>query len=141
MLEQPTIVLRRVAARQGAPGRGVQHVVDDLGTAKHARVDDLLQGRSLADGGNPEQPDLARGTKGLKRWHDLFQHLARAQAVATAVPGYGVVQVEDVHVIPLQSAQAAVAARDVGGLRARASGIAGQRLDLKRRCGTGTKGA
>src|SRR5208283_6204559 len=66
VLEELAVVLRRVVGGQGASGRGVQHVVDDLSAAEHAGIDDLLQGCGLADSGQSEEPQLAGGAERLE---------------------------------------------------------------------------
>jgi hypothetical protein len=47
-IEQPSIILRRIARRQFAGRRWIEHVVDDLRAVEDARIDHLMQCRGVA---------------------------------------------------------------------------------------------
>jgi len=96
MIEQPSIILCRIIRRQlGGRGR-IEHIVDHLSAVEGARIDDLRQGRRVADCGEPKKARLALLAQPLERRHYITEHLSDAERFPAAGLGDRIVQVEDI---------------------------------------------
>ena len=106
MIEQPSIVLRRIVRRQSAGSGRVEHVIDHLRAVEDARIDHLMQRRRIADGSQPKETRLALLAQAIEGRHHLAQCLRNAECFSAALLGDRVVQVEDIDPFELQACQA-----------------------------------
>ena len=114
VLEQPPVVLRRIVRRQRCGGRGIEHVVADLGTVEDPRIDHLVQRRGIADRRDSQEARLAALALTLEGRHQFFEDLPNAERVAAAIHGNGIVKVKDVDPLQTQPLQASVKRRTDG---------------------------
>ena len=106
VIEQPSVILRRIVRRQRHGGRRIEHVVNHLRTVEDAGVDHLMQRRSVANRGEPEKANFPLGPQPLECRDHLAKHLPDAQRFAAAVLGDCVVQMEDIDPVATQSREA-----------------------------------
>src|SRR6202035_1505995 len=107
VIEQSSIILRRIVRRQFLGGRWIEHVIDDLSAVEGACINHLMQCRRVPYCGNPEETSLPLLTQTLERWYHVAEHLSDAQPRSASCLGNCIVQVKDVDPVNPQSRQTA----------------------------------
>ena len=114
VVEQPPVVLRRIVRRQRHRGRRVQHVVADLGAVEAPESITWCSAAVSPTAVMPRNRVLPCSRSVWNAGTTSSSTCCGAEALAAAVRGDGVVQVEDVDVVHAEPPQAAVQRRRDG---------------------------